>query len=186
MMMMRISLSAILLCVSLGCGDDEVCGPGEAAADGVTIEVGGQTITHGDFTSSPNNDCPDPGGGPTSLTIEGKQTSPAGSAVLTLCVPSPDEIGAAPIPLAGDDRIQIIDVGGEIDGCRLFRDPAQPASGTITFFGYCDDGLSPDGYALELSGTVPGRRACPVDAGMTDEPVTLALSGKAAVAAINL
>lgn len=185
--MIRLAVSIALLS-SIGCGDDEVCGPQQTPADGIQIDVDDQTITYGAFTSSPNNDCPDPGGGPTSLTIEGEQVSPGASATfhMTFCLPSPDEIGAEPIPLSGDDRVQVIDVSGEIGGCRVFRDSSQAPSGTIAFIGYCDDGLNPGGYALELSGTVPGRRACDVDAGTGEDSVTLTLSGRAAVSAINL
>jgi hypothetical protein len=188
---MRKSVSIFILAAVAalsGCGDDENCGPGEAAADGIQIEVDGQTLSYGNFTSSPNNDCPDPGGGPTALTIEGEQVFPATSATfhLTFCLPSPDDIGESPIALSGDDRVQVIDVSGEIDGCRVFRDASQTPSGTIAFIGYCDDGLHPGGYALELSGSVPALRACAIDAGTGQDSVTLDVSGRAAIDAINL
>src|SRR5215467_6481382 len=58
-----------------GCGDDS-CGPGGAPATGMVAGGSGVTMTYGQFTASPNNDCPDSSApaGVVSLSIEGLQT----------------------------------------------------------------------------------------------------------------
>lgn len=181
------TLLAALLCVSAGCGDDQVCGPGEATADAITVDVAGESLSYGNFTSSANNDCPDEDGVPTALTIEGEQTSPTPSRrfVMTFCLPSPDEIGSDPVPLAGDARLEVVDSSGEAGGCIISRDSSMPATGTISFVGYCDDGVNGQGYAIQIDGAIPGIRTCPVDAGPGEDAVTLTISGQAAVSAIN-
>lgn len=182
-MIMRTALVASLaaLAGAAGCGDDAACGPADTPADAITMTVDGVELGYGAFTSSPNNDCPDPDG-PTSLTLAGEQIEPEQTGfALTFCLPRPDRITADPIPI-DDDRVEVVDVSGQIDGCQIARDSGEAATGTITFIGYCADGLEPAGYAIELSATFPGTRTC---AGV-DEPVDLVLSGSASVMAINL
>lgn len=185
-----------LAALAPGCGDDgggETCGPGDAPADGIRVAIPGQTITYGQVTSSPNNDCPPAEGGPTSLTIEASQADlPAGQRFsLVLCVPRPDQIevdalGVASVALDDDRLVQLIDVNGVLaDDCRLRRDSTMPPSGTITFAGYCDDGGAAAGYALGFDGSAPGVRICPDGMGdTTEEPVTITLTGTTAVEAL--
>jgi hypothetical protein len=180
------SLTIIALAIALatiGCGGDEVCGPGEIAATGATATVGSDSVTYGDFWSSPNNDCSQMGH-PTSLTLEGKQVD--GNFFLTFCIPRPDEIGADPIALDDLELIEVITVSGDIGGgCLITRDPAVTPTGTIEFIGYCDEGLAAEGYAIRLSGTVGGTRTCTgTDAGTTMEPITIDVAGEVAVEAI--
>lgn len=166
-----------------GCSDDEVCGPGDIAAAGATATSGADSVSYGDFWSSPNNDCSQMGH-PTSLTLEGKQVD--GNFFLTFCIPRPDEIGDTPIALDDLEHIEVITVSGDIgDGCLILRDPAVTPTGTIEFIGYCDEGLAEDGYAIRLSGTVGGTRSCNgTDAGTTMESITIDLAGEVAVEAI--
>ena len=43
-------------------------GPGAAPAAGITLTVGGETVTYGGFTSSVNNDCTITGSGVISVS----------------------------------------------------------------------------------------------------------------------
>ncbi|HUS65729.1 MAG TPA: hypothetical protein VMZ28_14360 [Kofleriaceae bacterium] len=178
---MRALLATVLL-LAAGCGGDDDggdCGPGEAGAD---LEVG--DVTFSDFTASPNNDCtPVQGQEPTSITIQGEQSDPDGTGFLVLCLPRPDEIESeTAISLADDELIVVIDLFGQDQaGCSVRVD--DPATGTATFSGYCDDGADDDGFALALTGTVTVTRTCG-DADPTTE--ALDLDGDAAVAAAQL
>ena len=170
-----------------GCDDGgaRVCGPGDAPAAGVTSSAGeaGATIAYGQFTSSPNNDCPRPGGGLTSITVDGVQTDPTPSIPyhMTFCLPRPEQIDDGPISLADDSLVQVIDVWAELpDGCRLHLDRSAPPEGTIEFLGYCEAGLAPEGYAITLDATIPGERICD---DLPNEPVTIYLGGTVSVAA---
>jgi hypothetical protein len=175
-----VAVAVAALGAAVGCNGGE-CGPGEAPPDGVTVTVGAESVSFGGFSTSPNNDCPRQGH-PTSVTITGSQVQPqpAIAAFLTFCVATPDRIGSGPIELAGEDTVEVVDVQGDLDGCRLRRDRTRSLTGTIRFAGYCDDGLDPAGYAIELAAEVPGIRSCPDG---DDEEVTIELTGQAAVAA---
>ncbi|HVV81967.1 MAG TPA: hypothetical protein VHE35_02765 [Kofleriaceae bacterium] len=172
----RLAIGALLAGAALaaGCGDDgnggdvdaSQCGPGGAPADGLTLTVDGETVTYGGFTSSVNNDCTIAGSGVISVSIHATQVSGTGS--FTLCLPRPDLLGAAPVPLAptrlppqADDRVQLIDSSATLSGgCTLARDPVAPPSATVTFTGYCAGGTDPAGYALGMSGTIGVTRTC--------------------------
>lgn len=181
---MRLAALLSLLVVPIaGCGDDGDCGPGEAPADGLTITSGGESFRFGEATSSPNNDCPVEGA-PTSLTVEIAQVDPApvDDRFFVLCLPRPDQIGGEPIELT-DERIQVIDIFVDDDGCLISLDRSREVSGTATFSGFCGDGSGESGYALGFAATVPGTRSC---AGMPEEAVELELSGELAVTAIQI
>ena len=198
--------AAAFLVIASGCGDDggddgggdggridasdQVCGPGAAPMAGIAVTVGGETLTYGGFTSSPNNDCPPPEGGPTSLTVDGTQVGATSQVppFLTLCLPRPAQIAAQPISLDDDNLVQFANINGELaDDCDLVLDRRAAPSGTIEFAGYCGGGQDAAGYAITLSGTVPGTRSCPDGGGGTVEtPVDIALSGQVAVEAINI
>jgi hypothetical protein len=163
-----------------GCAGQE-CGPGEAPAAGVNALLAGQSISYGGFTSSPNNDCSVPGA-PTSLTLDGVQTDPAPSRTLhlTFCLPRPDRLGSGPVALDDTERVEVIDIFGELDdGCLFLLDRDVPPTGTIDFQGYCDQGLDAAGYAVVLDGTVAATNMC------TGERVTVELGGSAAVQALD-
>lgn len=185
----RAVIPLALCALAAGCGEDPVCGPGSAPAAGISAAVAGEAVTYGGFTSSPNNDCPAPGGGPTSLTIEGTQAGlgPEERFSITLCLPRPDRLGGDPVPLSDTDLVQLVDVNARLaDDCRLRLDYADAPQGTAGFAGYCDDGLHGSGYALTLDGEVAGTRICPDGmGGTTEEPVTITLTGSSAVEAIT-
>jgi hypothetical protein len=170
-----------------GCGDDAQCGAADAPSDGVTVAAGSgeaETAAFGEFHSSPNNDCPPPGGGgAVSLTVQGAQVDPAGvTGFFILCLPRPDDIGGGAISLTDEDRVQLIDLVGETaDGCGLDLDRDRPLEGTITFSGFCDDGTHADGYAMSFDATVPLLRTCAE--GGDDEPIDAELGGSVAVIA---
>jgi hypothetical protein len=190
-------LAALLALFAPGCSDggsNEICGPGDAPADGVTASIPGSPltiITYGDFTSSPNNDCPPPGGGPTSITIEATQTglAPGERFSMVLCLPKPDEIDALdtePVDLYDASLVQLVDVNARVEGdCLVRLDHEVGPSGSITFAGYCDGGGASEGYAVTFDGMALGIRRCPDGAGgFTEEGVPLYLMGTAAVEAL--
>ena len=166
-----------------GCSDDAVCGPDPLLpADGIVAAIGGETITYGSFTSSPNNDCTPPDRQPTSITVDGRQVEPQPSMplIMTFCLPRPDVIGSEPIAVGDFDTLQVIDVFAELaDGCLILLDRTQPVAGEATFEGYCADGLAEDGYVLSLSATIPVTRMCD---GAQD---TITLSGRTQVEALS-
>jgi hypothetical protein len=170
-----------LIGLGLGAGcSDQACGPDDAPAAGVIASVKGESITYGEFVSSPNNDCSVPGA-PISLTVEGIQVDPVPQAVrrMTFCLPRPDLLGRGPVAL---DDLELVHgdryfFGELADGCSIQLDRTVPAAGTIEFQGYCDEGVHPAGYALVIEGAVAGTDMC------TGEPLTVELSGRAAVQA---
>jgi hypothetical protein len=137
-------------------------------------------ITYGDFTSSPNNDCPAPDA-PTSLTLSGLQASPDGVASITLCLRHPDQLDGQTVALDDGDQILIADLAADLGDCRVRYDGSQPSTAAIRFEGVCGDGTDPAGYAVALSGSFGGTRSCEGDGGTTEEPVTVTLDGRAAV-----
>ena len=170
---------AVLAC---GCpGDDAVCGPGDAPADGIVASGGGDSFAYGGFLAGQNNDCPaaDAPAGVVSVTVFGAQVDPAGSAFLTLCLPRPDLIeGGTAYPLSPDvqpvpaaDRVQVIDVDADHEDDCTWSLAGAP-SGTATFEGLCDGGADPAGFALTLDGTVTVEEVCGAGA-PTDVEVTL-------------
>ena len=165
------------------CGDGEECGPGDAPADGITVEASDAVADFGQFGSLAANDCPPPEGGEaTSVTIQGTQVGAEG--LLTLCLPRPDQIEDAPIPIEDSERVQLIDlVANTSDGCRLTVDGDREPSGEVTFSGFCEDGNHEDGYALSFAATVPLLRTCGEDPA---EPIEAQLGGRAAVTSGSL
>jgi hypothetical protein len=177
----RLRIELLLALVAIGCGGDgggEECGPGDEPTGGVALD----RVTFDDFHSSANNDCTPAGGGPTSLTVQGAQVDPADPArFLVLCLPRPDRIEGAAIPLTDEDRVQLIDLTAtDPDGCRLDLDRSRLQEGTITFSGFCADGTDPAGYAIGFTAAVPLLRSC--DGGEA-EPIEAELGGRAAVQA---
>ncbi|HUQ08179.1 MAG TPA: hypothetical protein VM261_37050 [Kofleriaceae bacterium] len=169
-----------------GCSDDDGnCGPGTAPADGITMTVGGETVTYGGFTASPNNDCrlANAPAGVISVTVEATQVG--GTFPFVLCLPRPDLLGADAVSLTPSrptpietDRVMMVDSSASLSGgCTVAKDVTQMPSGTARFLGYCDGGKSTAGYAIELSGTVPLVRTC----GGTMENVTGTITGTVAV-----
>jgi hypothetical protein len=165
---------------SAACGGGEECGPGDAPADGITMEATDAVAEFGQFGSLAANDCPPPEGGEaTSITIQGVQTGDGADGRLTLCLPRPDQIEDAPLPLEDSERVQLIDlVATTSDGCRLEVDGDRATSGEVSFAGFCDDGNHADGFALSFAATVPLLRTCGEDPA---EPIDAQLAGRAAV-----
>ena len=181
--LVMMALSCVALAVATGCGSDD-CGPGDAPANGVTGQIGSDTVGFGQFNSSPNNDCNVPGGG-VSLTLDGVQTAPTETGVhITFCLPQPAELGKGPVSLADTTMVEVIDVFARVGDCITQIDRRAPPTGTIEFIGYCDGGTHSGGYAISLSGTVSGTRTCTSsDAGAAEE-VTIELGGSASVLAL--
>ena len=176
---------ALLAALALaGCGGgDETCGPASSTTDEVDLAPAeGEPVVFGEFHSSANNDCTAPGGGPTSLTIQGTQVDPADpTRFLVLCLPSPDLIGDQPVSIADDSLVQLIDlVAIAADGCRVELDRDRAPSGAVSFGGYCDDGSDPAGYALSFDVQVPVLRTCGED---EPEAIEAVLDGSAPVVA---
>ncbi len=163
-----------------GCGGDDECGPGDAPADGVTALANG-TVTFGSFTSSPNNDCTT--GEQTSLSIEGIQVSPEPVGAITpkiaFCIPLPDSVGTEPMALGFDDTdpVRLVDVNASVDPCTYRLNFTVDPSATITFSGYCGDGIDDAGYAITLAGSVTLRETCGTDL----DTFSVDLAGSAAV-----
>lgn len=181
-----IDAAALVALVALaGCSDDDSCGPGAAAADGIAVTIGAETIRYGAFTSSVNNDCTLAASGVISTTIQGVQVG--SSSAMALCLPRPDLLGATPAPLTGNhvpplesDRVQVFDVSATLaGGCTARLVVGATPAGTAAFTGYCDGGADPAGYALVLDGTAPVTVTCP--SGTSEMTATLA--GTAAVVA---
>lgn len=177
-----VALLGATLSLVPACGGDD-CGPGDAPADGLTGQIGSDTVGFGQLTSSPNNDCNVDGAG-ISLTLDGVQTAPTATGLhITFCLPRPNELGKGPVSLADETMIEIVDVFARTGDCITQLDRSSPATGTIDFIGYCDGGTNSAGYAIALSGSVPATRTCTGDAGGA-ESVTFALGGTAAVTAL--
>lgn len=179
-----VALVVVLSAALAGCSDDGTsCGPGDAPADGITLTVGGETVTYGSFTASVNNDCTDFASGVISVSIHGSQIG--GTGALTLCLPRPDLIGAEAVPFsptrlppAAGDRLQLVDASATLaGGCTVARDAAATPAASATFTGYCGGGADPAGYALGLDGAVNLMRTCPGGG----DAVTAAVAGAAAV-----
>lgn len=178
------SLSRFLLCTSLatagaaGCSDDN-CGPRGAPAVGIVASDSGVTMTYGNFSGSPNNDCPDPAApsGVISLTIVGTQSD--GTGLLTLCVGRPDLL-ASGAPAFGPDpgQIHVIDFNGTANNCTLTIDKTQPPSGVAASSGMCGNGSDAAGFAIQFNAAFIFKRTC----GATIDSPLLAVRGLVAVA----
>ncbi|HSK01034.1 MAG TPA: hypothetical protein VK932_07325 [Kofleriaceae bacterium] len=163
-----------------GCSDD-TCGPGGAPPAGLAAGSDEVTLTYGNLSSLLGNDCPDPAApeGVISLSIEGRQTDdPLG--LVTLCIPRPDLLmegdrSLGTIMSAAD--VRIVDLRGNAGGCSYTLDSTQPPTGSARATGVCDNGDSPDGFALSLDGAASLRRTC----GTTTDSVSVTLRGQVAV-----
>jgi len=152
----------------------------------LTLTVGGDVATFGEFVAAANNDCTLFDTGVISVSIHGLQTGD--DRPFTLCLPRPDLIGDAPVALVenrnpplADDRVQVVDTRATMsDGCLVARDRDGSITGTATFEGYCAD--DPAGYALSLSGEVTLVRTC----GDSVDTVVGTLGGRVAVAIESL
>jgi hypothetical protein len=73
--------------------------------------------------------------------------------------------------------IRIVDLRGNAGGCAYTLDSTQPPTGSARATGVCDNGDSPDGFALTLDGAASLRRTC----GTTTDSVSVTLRGQVAV-----
>jgi hypothetical protein len=160
------------------CGGGETCGPGMAAANGLSLAGSGINVEYTMLGAHVNNDCPDPAApsGVVSLTISGTQDGAAFP--VTLCIPRPDKLSSGPLTLGTD--VKIIDLGADIGGgCTLARDTTQMPTGTVSATGLCGNGKDKAGFALIFdNGVVPMKRTC----GAQVDVLNLALTGTVAVA----
>ena len=136
-------------------------------------------MTYGNFSGSPNNDCPDPAApsGVISLTIVGTQSD--GTGLLTLCVGRPDLL-ASQAPAFGPDpgQIHVIDFNGTANNCTLKIDKTQPPNGVAASTGMCANGSDAAGFAIEINAVFVFMRTC----GSTIDSPPLTLRGRVAVA----
>jgi hypothetical protein len=172
--------STSLLCVA-GCSDD-TCGPGSAAADGLTVTGAGVALTYGAMGAGLNNDCPDlisPPPVPTSVTVHGLQTGAADQRRFTLCIPRPDTLTKQTMPLVHDTNtgidVRLVDLQGMDASCTYTL--GNTVTGTVKTSGLCGNGADNAGFALTIDATVQLNREC-----MSDT-IDVQLSGTVAVAA---
>lgn len=175
-------LAAAAVIGALGCGcDGDECGPGGAPSSGLLAASDTATLSYGDLSGLLGNDCPDPAApeGVISLSIEGRQKDdPTG--LITLCVPRPDllmsgdrTLGTTLLPA----DIRIIDLRGNANNCSFTLDSTRMPTGAAQATGVCDNGDSPDGFALSIDGALSMLRTC----GGTMEVVPVTLRGRVAV-----
>src|SRR3712207_4643589 len=93
----RSSTSLLTLLALAACGEDSPpveCGIGDAPMSGMIVTSDEAEFEYGGFRAGANNDCriADAPDDVVSVTIFGQQVFPAGAAVLSLCLPRPDEI----------------------------------------------------------------------------------------------
>jgi hypothetical protein len=171
------------LAAAPGCGGN--CGTVGAPLNGFMASGSGSagvvSLQFGQFKSSANNDCPDPGGAPkgvVSLTIEGTQFN--GSGALVLCIPRPDLLETQSQPLgSGGSDVQFL--GGSftatLPGCSYALDMTMSPSGTVKAQHECNDGTNAAGFDIEVDGTLPLIQTC----GANMASVTVTTSGTTAV-----
>jgi hypothetical protein len=163
-----------------GCSDDN-CGPGSAASSGLVASAEMVALNYGGLSGLLGNDCPDPAAPPgvISLSIEGRQVGdPLG--LITFCIPRPDLLmqGDRTLGLAvGNSDVRIIDLQGSADGCSFRLDSSRLPTGIAQATGVCENGDSPDGFALAVDGALSLRRTC----GTNVDTVGVFLRGRVAV-----
>ena len=108
-----------------------------------------------------------------SLTLDCTQAD--GTAIITLCIPRPDQLTKMDQPLG--TGLRIIDLNGDKDGCTYAFEGTRPVTGTVHVSGMCDNGTNDAGYALGINGNISLRRTCPT---MTDT-IAVTLDGTVAV-----
>lgn len=166
---------------AVGCGPGaETCGPA-GAPESLVASGNGLTLTYGQFTGRPNNDCPASGApkGLVSLTITGMQTDAGGGGFATLCVGRPDQLASQSLELGTDAAaaVHFVDLNATTSGCTFKIDRTQPLTGTASATGLCDSGTNPAGFTLVLDAALTLTRTC----GATVDTVPVSLHGKVAV-----
>ena len=157
-----------------GCGGREHCGPDDSPTVGLVASSADIALTYGDLTSSQNQDCPDPHApqGVISLTVNGTQVD--GMGFITLCASRPDQLGEG-VPIGS--AFEIVDFNGEANSCTFKLANGAAPTGTARSSGLCDNGASPDGYALTLTGSLVLQRLC----SSSTDTVEFQLAGTVAV-----
>lgn len=177
----------ISLALATGCsGSGDSCGTSGAPSTGLvaTNADNSATMTFGDLHAGLNNDCPasDAPAGVTSLTVQGTQTDSGAQGFFTLCISRPDLLAtqAQPLGLNGSTAAaQLVDTTGTANNCSLAIDTTQPAGGTVSANGLCEDGGDPAGFALIVEGTLHLQRTC----NTTVDSIGVTLRGRVAVTA---
>jgi hypothetical protein len=182
-MLRSLFLSSISLALVASCGDDQ-CGPGDAPDDGLVASSADVTLRFGNIFSGQNNDCPDAAAPPgvISLTLEGEHLDSPG--LLTFCIPRPDQLAKQPAQL-GSEQARIIDLNGEVGGCRYTFDASRPVTGTLTASGLCDAGANKAGYAIVVDGALSIKLAAqqPATCTRTSHDVDVTFSGTSRITA---
>jgi hypothetical protein len=178
-------LFAISLALA-GCGGGDSCGTSGAPSTGLvaTGADSAATLTFGDLHAGLNNDCPAPGApaGVTSLTVQGTQTDAGAQGFITLCISRPDLLATKPQDLGLNGSAaaaQLVDATGTANNCSLAIDTAQPAAGTVSADGLCQDGGDPAGFALVVDATLHLQRTC----NTAVDSIAVTLRGRVAVTA---
>ena len=142
------------------------------------------TLTYGNLTALPGNDCPQtdvpPPAGVVSLSVEGTQTN--GTGLITFCIARPDLFNGVAKNLGPSlsmtDNVRIYDVTGTNDsGCTFKLDSTRPVSGTAAGLGVCDNGTNSAGFGIDFDGAISLRRTC----GATVDTIAVTLTGLVAV-----
>jgi hypothetical protein len=173
-------LAAAAVIGPTGCGDD-ACGAAGAPRSGLVASSDMVTLEYGDLSGLLGNDCPDPAApeGVISLSIEGRQANdPLG--LITLCVPRPDLLMDGDRTLGttlSNADVRIIDLRGNANGCAFVLDTTRLPTGAAQATGVCENGDSPDGFALAVDGAISLRRTC----GAITDTVAVTLRGRVAV-----
>jgi hypothetical protein len=153
-----------LLVIGVGCGTNDVCGPGEAADEIDAVRVGGDNALELRVTTSSAGDhCSDPDApGIQSILVEGEGRDAPLHARIALCIARPDRLhdGAAVTfgswSSTADVRLQTL--RGILEPCEYALDHAMPFTGTARANGVC--GTGDDGFALGLDSTVVMTETC--------------------------
>lgn len=168
-----------------GCsGSGDSCGTSGAPSTGLvaTNADSSATLTFGDLHAGLNNDCPAAGAptGVTSLTVQGTQTGAQG--FITLCISRPDLLAQKPQDLGLNGSAaaaELVDTTGTANNCSLAIDTSQPAAGTVSADGLCQDGGDPAGFALIVDATLHLARTC----NTAVDSIAVTLRGRVAVTA---
>jgi hypothetical protein len=164
--------------LAAGCsGDDSSCGSPGSAGFGMSVSSDEVNLVYGGFTASANNDCPgvNPPAGVISLTINGAQMSTVPAAgLITLCVPRPDELGAA-VQLGTD--VKIVEITGMDENCNYTLDSGHIPTGTVQGIGVCANGTDTAGFGLIFNGFIGLRRTCAT----TTDSVSVGITGNVAI-----
>ena len=182
-------LTTFLLFICISC-EEEICGPAEIETPQIILQIqenNSTSLSFGNFSASPNNDCTPVVGDPTSITVDGSQDDNR-SFHLGFCLPRPHKIGNASIDLSNEELFTELYVNGSFrsgnQDCSLRIDRSKAMNGTITFHGLCSEGTHADGFSMTIDGTIGGIQTCSTDSNDVETEIEIRLSGEISVANI--